>query len=314
MFIEDNKKIVITLIPGLGKSLLEEKKVKDYYFYSYLKSVSYSGTVKNYNLSEFCKDLNLSKRTIQRRLSSLENMGWIKKTKKDIHIRSLRKVAHFLKVYYNEKNPKKTRHTLESKGNYRLCLNIIRYKVLKANLDGQKFKFQRNLKSLSKSYFSCVKKHKMSITQIKLLLLKEGMKHSSILSSLDFTLSRHQIAEIWNCSPIEASRGIKQLVKQGLVSDKQRIGFLKKGSYNEAMALRKDIEDETIFFKKGAIYKRLKNEVEILDNPNEEGYRGKTYLSKFGDKEYHPRILKKLDQRFNKAIALISTNLELHYV
>lgn len=274
----------MTLVPGLAKKVIASKKVKEFEFYFFLKRWQKSGCIKDYDIERLAGLAEFSTRTVRRRLHNLNKLGWIDIKGSHIYVRSLKNLCLSLGVEYYDNKPKKKR--LKANLAYRIE-HVLKYESIKENIKNQEYRFQENLKDTSKTLVKSFEK--LGTNGFKAWLLnspEELVKHSDLLLSMDITVSREQCSKMWNCSEMEASRSIRRLVGLKKLKDHKRCGLIKRGSYEEAMELRRF--DEGVFWKNGKILKRLRNEVVLQKyNPEKEGmedevlFSGKEYSSKF---------------------------------
>lgn len=249
----------ITLVPGLASAVLQNKKVKQFEFYGYLKSCASSGCVKGYDLDLIKFDTNFSLKTIKRRLKSLQSLGWIDIKKDNIYIRSIKKVCKSVDCFYNENKPRKKKFTSSKMYTIKqlLCAESLR-----EHINSQKHQFFKNSSKLMVKQFL---QNGAGGTKYWLLSCKEDLKsHSKFLRSMDVTASRSKCAELWSCSEMEASRIINALVGHRVLSDKRRAGKICDGTEARANELRKAYDDPTIFHKNGKVFKKLNNKIAFL--------------------------------------------------
>ena len=289
----------ITLVPGLAKRLLFTKNLKNIEFYGYLRSSEHSGCIKNYSLSMFNFETNLSLKTIKRRLKALEKLGWIDIKGKDLYVRGIKKVCKSVNCNYNEEKPRKKKITTNK--NYTIK-DALCFEVLKDNIKAQEMRFISHLKDSSKPIMKAFKKLGTNGVKAWLLNNNESMdnKHSDLLVKMDISTSRETCAKFWNCSSMDASRIIKRLSGHNMIQDVERFGMIKKGSESEAMMLRKVSGDKTIFHKKGKIFKKLNNSIKLVKLGDMEYIPDSLFE---GEKKYTTKFLIRLEMMYTSHIA-----------
>lgn len=295
----------ITLVPGLAKAILNKKKVKEFEFYGFLKTSERSGCVKDYDLVILEFEAQLSRKTVTRRLQALQSLGWIDIIGNNIYIRSLRKVCETVDCDYNENAPRKKKFT--SSKIYTIK-QLLCAESLRENIKSQE---KQAIKNASKIQTRSIKT--LGVRGIKTWLLtnpEELKEHSQFLRSLEVTASRDKCAEIWGCSKIEASRIIKALERNKILSDRKRAGKIGEGNEMRARELREAYDDPTIFHKKGKIFKKLNNQLTFLTRNLETGELIPDSILKQGCEDYCPKFLFKLDMMYTSYISKFSLGIK----
>jgi len=287
----------ITLTPGLANAILMSKKVKEFEFYGYLKTLEKSGCIKDYDLFNFSFEAQLSLKTVKRRIQALKSLGWIDVIGNNIYLRSLRKICLTVGCDYNENSPKKIKCASNKVFTIK---DLLRSQSLKEHIKSQEYKVLKNASKEQVKYFKS-----LGVRGMKAMVLndEEQLKsHSSFLRSMDVTASREKCSELWGCSTMEASRTLKSLSRQNIISDQKRAGKVCSGNEMRAAELRRAYDDPTIFHKKGNIYKKLYNKVCFLKRSEDTGELISDSIYGGGE-DFCSKFLFKLDLRYSSFLA-----------